>query len=112
MNTLARHYIRQGDARGQHSHPHFTTLRLGALFLNDVKDIGSAVVSNDDARMFHDLVLVCADQSSYETRSRRSRQPIIRRRKPAAIKANRKVAEGVQRKTVSAALGDRPENFP
>src|SRR5438034_11220749 len=36
-----------------HSHPHFTILRLGALFFNDPKCIGPAVVSDDDARVSH-----------------------------------------------------------
>ena len=53
MNALARHYVGQGDACGQHSHPHFTILRLGALFFNHPKFIGPAVVSNDDARVSH-----------------------------------------------------------
>ena len=53
MNALARHYVGQGDACGLHSYPHFTILRLGALFFNDAKCIGSAVVSNDDAGVPH-----------------------------------------------------------
>ncbi len=53
MNTLARQYVGQGDACGQHFHPHLTTLRLGALFFNHPKRLGPAVVSDDDARVFH-----------------------------------------------------------
>jgi hypothetical protein len=51
MNTLARHYVGQGDAGGQHAHSHFTMLWLGAGFFNHPKCIGSAVVSDDDARL-------------------------------------------------------------
>jgi hypothetical protein len=54
MNTLAHHQVGQGDTCGQHSHPHLTALRLGALFFEDVKCIGPAVVGDDDARVFHE----------------------------------------------------------
>src|SRR5215813_299069 len=53
MNALARHYVGQGDACGQHSHADFTILRLGALFFNHPKGVGPAVVSDDDARVSH-----------------------------------------------------------
>jgi len=53
MNALARHQVGQGNTRGQHSHPHFTVLWLGALFFEHLKCIGPAVVRNDDARVFH-----------------------------------------------------------
>ena len=53
MNALAHHDVGQGDARGQHSHAHFTVLGLGALFLNHLKGVGAAVASDDDARVFH-----------------------------------------------------------
>ena len=57
MNALARHHVGQGDARGQHSHPHFAIPRLGALFFHHPKRIGSAVVSDDDTRVPHGLLL-------------------------------------------------------
>src|SRR5262245_13015421 len=50
MNALARHYVRQGDARGEHSHP---LLWLGTFFFNHPKRIGSTVVSDDDTRVSH-----------------------------------------------------------
>src|SRR5262249_48368269 len=53
MNALAHHDVGQGDACGQHSHAHFTTLRRGALFSNRRNLMGPAVVSDDDARVFH-----------------------------------------------------------
>jgi hypothetical protein len=53
MNALAHHQVGQGNTRSQHSHPHFTVFRLGALFFEHLKCIGPAVVSNDDARVFH-----------------------------------------------------------
>src|SRR5215472_3691545 len=56
MNALARHDVGQGDTCGQHSHPHFTVLRFWALFFEHLKCIGPAVVSNDDARVFHGLL--------------------------------------------------------
>ena len=51
MYALARHDVGQGDACGQHSHPHFTMLRLRARFFNHSQCIGSAVVRDDDARL-------------------------------------------------------------
>jgi hypothetical protein len=45
--------VGQGDTRSQDSHPHFTSLWLGALFFNHPKFFGPAVVSNDDARVFY-----------------------------------------------------------
>src|SRR6185369_15594884 len=51
MNALARHYVGQGDACGQHSYPHFTVLRLGALFFNYLQRIEAAVVSDDYSRV-------------------------------------------------------------
>ncbi len=53
MNALAHHDVGQGDTCGQHSHPHFTVLRFGALFFKHLKGIGPAVVSDDDARVSH-----------------------------------------------------------
>src|SRR5262245_851719 len=53
MNALARHYVGQGDARGQHSHAHFTMLRLRGLFFNHPKGVEPAVVGDDDARVSH-----------------------------------------------------------
>jgi hypothetical protein len=34
MDALARHDVGHGGIRDPHSHPHFATLRLGALFFN------------------------------------------------------------------------------
>src|SRR6266508_3229706 len=53
MNALAHQQVGQADTCGQHSHPHFTILWLGALFFNHPKCIGPAVVSDDDARVSH-----------------------------------------------------------
>src|SRR5262245_51222906 len=53
MNAFARHYVGQGNTRGQHSHPHFAILRLGALFFNQPKCIGPAVVSDYYTRVSH-----------------------------------------------------------
>ena len=53
MNPLAHHDVGQGDPCGLHSHPNFTRLRFGALFFLDTKCIGAAVVSHDDARVYH-----------------------------------------------------------
>jgi hypothetical protein len=53
MNALARHYVGQGDTGGQNSHPHFTTLRLGALLFNHLQCIGPAVVGDDDSPVSH-----------------------------------------------------------
>ena len=53
MDAFARQDVRQTDPRRQHLHPHFTILRLWALFLDHLKCIGSAVVSDDDARVSH-----------------------------------------------------------
>jgi hypothetical protein len=36
MNALARHYVGQGDACGQHSHPHFTIFRLGSHQIDEI----------------------------------------------------------------------------
>ena len=56
MNALARRQVRQGHTGGQHSHPHFTRLRLGALFFDHPKCIGPpAVVGDDDSRVSHEL---------------------------------------------------------
>jgi len=49
MNALARQYVRQAHTRGQDLHPHFTTLRLGALFFNHLQCIRPAVVGYDDS---------------------------------------------------------------
>jgi hypothetical protein len=53
MNALASHDVGQGDSCGQHSHPHLTFVRLGALFVKHLKCIGPAVVSHDDPRVSH-----------------------------------------------------------
>jgi hypothetical protein len=53
MNTFAHQQVGQGDACGQHSHPHFPILRLRALFFYHPKFIGPTVVSDDDARVSH-----------------------------------------------------------
>jgi len=53
MNALAGHDVGQSYACGQHSDPHFTILRLGALFFEHLKCVGPAVVSNDDPSVFH-----------------------------------------------------------
>jgi hypothetical protein len=53
MNALARHCVGQADTGGQHSQPHFTILRLGALFFNQAQCVGPAVMSDDDARVHH-----------------------------------------------------------
>src|SRR5262245_31497447 len=53
MNAFAHHDVGQGYTRGQHSHPHFTTLRLRALFFVHLKCFGPAVVTNDNARVLH-----------------------------------------------------------
>src|SRR6185436_11641106 len=59
MDSLARHDVGQGDACGQHLHPHFTNLRLGALFFNHLKCVGPAVVGDDDARVSHEPLFPC-----------------------------------------------------
>src|SRR5262249_3090526 len=53
MNSLAHHQVGQGDSRGQHSHPHFALLRLGAIFFNQPKFLGPTVVTDDDACVLH-----------------------------------------------------------
>ncbi|MEJ2340059.1 MAG: hypothetical protein P8Y10_09515 [Gemmatimonadales bacterium] len=53
MNALAHHHVGQGDTRRQHFHPHFTRLRLGALFFKHPKLIGPTVMIDDDARVSH-----------------------------------------------------------
>src|SRR5215510_5744902 len=53
MNALAHHDVGQGNTRGEHSYPHFTMLWLGALFLNEQKFLGPAVVTDDDALVLH-----------------------------------------------------------
>ena len=55
MNALAGHDVGQGHACGEHLHAHLAMLRLGALFVNHPKCIGPAIVSDDDARVSHDL---------------------------------------------------------
>ena len=55
MDSLARQDIRQTDPRRQHFHPHFAILRLWALYLDHLKCIGSAIVSDDDSRVFHEM---------------------------------------------------------
>src|SRR6185436_5915125 len=53
MNALAHHDVGQGYPRSQHSHSHFTVLRLGALFFEHLKCFGPAVVTHDNARVLH-----------------------------------------------------------
>jgi len=55
MHALASHYVGQGDACGQHSHPHFIMLRLRAFFFEDLKGIRPAVVSDDDTSVSHGI---------------------------------------------------------
>jgi hypothetical protein len=69
MNALARHYVGQRDTCGQYSHPNFTILWLGALFFNHPKWIGPAVVSDDDARVSHDLFVPSMLGASVEQNS-------------------------------------------
>jgi len=57
MDAFARQYVRQAHARGQHLHPYFTSFRLGALLLNNLQCMRSAVVGDDDSRMFHDMAI-------------------------------------------------------
>ena len=73
MNALARHDVGQGDACGQHSHPHFTILRLGALFFNHPKCIGPAVMSDDDARVSHGVTR----QGKLTPKRQRSAPPLL-----------------------------------
>jgi hypothetical protein len=53
MHSLARHYVRQRDTCGLHFHPYLPNLRLRALFFNHLQRVGPAVVSDDDALVFH-----------------------------------------------------------
>jgi hypothetical protein len=74
MNALAHHHVGQGDTCSPHSHPHFTALRLGALFFNCPKFIGPAVVTDDDARVSHGRLppltgVLTIVQSSEDTRT-------------------------------------------
>jgi len=55
VSALARNYVGQGNACGQHFHPHFTSVRLGALLFNQLKCVGPAVVSDDDSRVSHEM---------------------------------------------------------
>ena len=57
MDALARQYVRQAHARGQHSHPHFTTLRLGARLFNHLQNIRAAVVGDDNSRVSHEIAI-------------------------------------------------------
>jgi len=41
MKALVHHHVEQGETCRQHSHPHFISLRLGALFFNHLKRVGS-----------------------------------------------------------------------
>src|SRR5690242_17029705 len=60
MDALARHYVGQGNTRGEHSDPHFTMLGLGAFLFDHPKCVGPTVVSDDDARVFHGLISLLA----------------------------------------------------
>jgi hypothetical protein len=53
MDALARHYIGQRNAGGQNPDAHFAIPGLGAPFFDHPKRIGSAIVRDDDARVFH-----------------------------------------------------------
>ena len=53
VDALARHDVGHGNSRREHSDPHLPPLRLGAVFLNHPKGVGPAVVSDDDAHVFH-----------------------------------------------------------
>ena len=61
----SRHDVAQGDACSQHSHPYFAILRLGALFFNHPKCIGSAVVSDDDPCVSHERPFPPGSASDY-----------------------------------------------
>src|SRR6185369_12811845 len=64
MDALTRHYVGQGDTRGQHFNPHVSALRFGARFFDHLKCVGPAVVSKDDARVFHGPALRSACTTS------------------------------------------------
>ena len=64
MNALARQDVRQCDACGQHSHPHFTRFGIGALLFKYLKGIRPAVMGDDDSRVSHDLLPRCKEYSS------------------------------------------------
>ena len=53
MNAFAHHYVRQGNARGEHFHPRLAGFRLGAILHDRVKLVRTAVATDDDARMLH-----------------------------------------------------------
>src|SRR5689334_807754 len=54
MNSFAHQEVGQADTRGQHPHPNFTALWLGAFFLEHLQRIGPTVVGYDDACVFHE----------------------------------------------------------
>jgi len=54
VNALAHHQIRQGNAGGQHPHPHLAAFRLRALFFSHLNGIGSAIVIDDYACVSHE----------------------------------------------------------
>lgn len=53
MDAFPHHQIGQGHPCGQHSDSNFTGLRLWALFFNHLQGVGSSVVGDDNAPMFH-----------------------------------------------------------
>src|SRR5262249_48371816 len=57
MDALARQYVRPAHARGKYSPPHYTRLRLGALFLNSPKSTGPAVLIDNYSRLSHGPLL-------------------------------------------------------
>ena len=54
MDALTCQYVRQTHARRRHSHPHFTSFRLGAFLLNNLQCVRSAVVGDEDSRVSHE----------------------------------------------------------
>lgn len=60
MDSLTHHHVRQANAGSQDLYPCFVALRLGALFFNDPKFFGPAVVCNGDAFVFHAMLVTVA----------------------------------------------------
>jgi len=57
MDALARQYVRQAHARGQHLHPDLARVRLRALLFNHLQRIRSAVVGDDHSRVSHEMAI-------------------------------------------------------
>src|SRR5215469_14267179 len=55
MNALARQYVRQAHARGQHLRPDPPRLGPRALFFNHLQSIRSTVAGDDDSRVPHEM---------------------------------------------------------